>query len=228
MAQLLVAEPVVAVHGQPFVLRAESPSATIGGGRVLQPLASCCSHAAIRRRLLAWAAALGRPIRAAASRPRLARAHRQHRSPALRSCWAWPPGDAEPALATLSASGAIVELSSGPRRTARILSEVVADLEDRVLSRLGPTAQNAPAPAFDSAAACSPVLLLRPSRLPRSLTALSPAARCAAWHDRLGTSARPRLRNHSPKLSQGERKLKAELAEMIPRGGISPPDLGRA
>ena len=45
LAQLFLAEPVVAVYGQPFVLREESPPATLGGGRVLQPLARC-----IRRR----------------------------------------------------------------------------------------------------------------------------------------------------------------------------------
>ena len=39
LAQLFLAEPVVAVHGQPFVVREESPPATLGGGRVLQPLA---------------------------------------------------------------------------------------------------------------------------------------------------------------------------------------------
>ena len=38
LGQLFLAEPVVAVHGQPFVLREESPPATLGGGRVLQPL----------------------------------------------------------------------------------------------------------------------------------------------------------------------------------------------
>ena len=37
LAQLLLAEPIVAVHGQPFVLRIESPPATIGGGRVIGP-----------------------------------------------------------------------------------------------------------------------------------------------------------------------------------------------
>jgi len=39
LAQLFLAEPVVAVYGQPFVLREESPPATLGGGRVLQPRA---------------------------------------------------------------------------------------------------------------------------------------------------------------------------------------------
>ena len=38
LAQLFLAESVAAVHGQPFVLREESPSATIGGGVVLEPL----------------------------------------------------------------------------------------------------------------------------------------------------------------------------------------------
>ena len=32
-------------------------------------------------------------------------------------------------------------------------------------------------------------------------------------------------RDHSPRLSQGERKLKTELADMIRAGGTSPPDL---
>jgi selenocysteine-specific elongation factor len=37
LAQLHCAKPVVAIGGQPFVLRAESPLVTIGGGRVLLP-----------------------------------------------------------------------------------------------------------------------------------------------------------------------------------------------
>ncbi|MFN0018909.1 MAG: selenocysteine-specific translation elongation factor [Pirellulaceae bacterium] len=37
LAQLYLAEPAVATWNQPFVLRSESPVATIGGGRVLEP-----------------------------------------------------------------------------------------------------------------------------------------------------------------------------------------------
>ena len=40
LAQILPQEPVAAVWGQPFVLRHESPVATIGGGRILQPVAA--------------------------------------------------------------------------------------------------------------------------------------------------------------------------------------------
>src|SRR5207244_4078432 len=39
LAQLFLEEPVAAVHGQPFVIREESPPATLGGGRVLHPSA---------------------------------------------------------------------------------------------------------------------------------------------------------------------------------------------
>ena len=37
LAQLFLAGPVAAVHGQPFVIREESPPGTLGGGRVLRP-----------------------------------------------------------------------------------------------------------------------------------------------------------------------------------------------
>ena len=52
LAQLFTAEPIVAVHGQPFVLRDESPPATLGGGLVLQPAGRRLrrrDHAAIGR-----------------------------------------------------------------------------------------------------------------------------------------------------------------------------------
>src|SRR5690606_5126325 len=35
--QLFLSEPIVAVHGEAFVLRTQSPVATVGGGTVLQP-----------------------------------------------------------------------------------------------------------------------------------------------------------------------------------------------
>jgi selenocysteine-specific elongation factor len=39
LAQLITAEPTVACGGQPYVLRAESPVLTIGGGTILEPVA---------------------------------------------------------------------------------------------------------------------------------------------------------------------------------------------
>ena len=54
LAQLLLAEPVAAVHGQPFVIREESPPATVGGGRVLRPSRADESAAGTPRGSPAW------------------------------------------------------------------------------------------------------------------------------------------------------------------------------
>ena len=56
-AQLVLSEPCVAVWGQPFILRSESPVATLGGGRVIDPSAmplrrGAASHLAPWMRLL--------------------------------------------------------------------------------------------------------------------------------------------------------------------------------
>lgn len=45
-AQIYLNEPAVAVWGQPFVIRRESPMATLGGGRVLHPSAQPIKHPA--------------------------------------------------------------------------------------------------------------------------------------------------------------------------------------
>ena len=50
LAQLFLSEAVVAVHGQPFVLREESPPATLGGGLVIQPRGVDGSTAVMPRR----------------------------------------------------------------------------------------------------------------------------------------------------------------------------------
>ena len=39
LAQIILSEPIVTIWGQPFVIRRESPVVTIGGGRVLAPVA---------------------------------------------------------------------------------------------------------------------------------------------------------------------------------------------
>ena len=138
LGQLFLAEPVAAVHGQPFVLREESPPATLGGGRVLQP-----SARRIRRRDRAAIERLGTaalaPTRSTGSPPRW-------RSWGL-SPWTEPDLCREAGLAArrgrprrsgrLAELGALVELPLGPRRSVRVLAEFVADLEDRVLRALG-------------------------------------------------------------------------------------------
>ena len=135
LGQLFLSEPVVAVHGQPFVLREESPPATLGGGRVLQP-----SARRIRRRDHVAVARLAR-LRSPDPDERLSAAlaflgMTPWTERALCRATGIEIGEVSRALARLSDAGKLVELPLGPRRTVRVLAEFAADLEDRVLRAL--------------------------------------------------------------------------------------------
>ena len=115
---------------------------------------------------------------------------------------------------------ALVELPVGPRRTVRVLGEYAADLEDRVLRAVGRLHAARP----------------RQSAIPRvhlaaELPDLSGEALVSGIVERLKRQGRIvadartiALPGHQAKLSQGERRLKQELADAIRAGGISPPD----
>ena len=101
-----------------------------------------------------------------------------------------------------------------------MLAEFAAELEDRVLRALGRLHAARP----------------RQSAIPRvhlaaALPDLANDALVAGLLDRLKAQGKVvadartvALPGHEPKLSQGERKLKNELAEAIRAGGMSPPD----
>lgn len=218
-AQVFLSEPVAAVHGQPFVLRAESPPATIGGGRVLQP------SARRYRRRDRTAILRMQPLRAAEPVDRVRAAlgflglapWTARRLAALAGV---PIETLEPALERLAEANALVELPIGPRRTVRVLGEFAADLEDRVLRAIGRLHAAHP----------------RHSAIPRvhlsaELPDLGSDALVSGILDRLKRDGRivvdgrgVALEGHEARLSQGERRLKQELADAIRAGGISPPD----
>jgi selenocysteine-specific elongation factor len=219
LGQLFLTEPVVAVHGQPFVLREESPPATLGGGRVLQPVAR-----RVRRRDRLAVERLGR-LRSpdAAERVTAALAFQGLRPWTERGlCRMTGLAVAEilALLGRLRAEGGVVELPLGPRRTVPVLAEFAAELEDRVRRALGRLHAARP----------------RQSAIPRAhvvaaLPDIESDALITGLIKRLQAQGKvvvaPRtvaLRGHEPKLSQGERRLKNELAEALRAGGLSPPD----
>jgi selenocysteine-specific elongation factor len=219
LAQLILAEPVAAVSGQPFVLREESPPATLGGGRVLEP-----SARRVRRRDRVSVARLGRlrspdPVeRAAAALAGFGL--RPWTDAALCRQAGLAASEVAGLIGALTSSGALVELPVGPRRTVRVLAEVAEALEDRALRALGRLHAARP----------------RQSAVPRAHVAaelpdLSSDALVAALLDRLrgrglvvADARTVALKSHEPKLSQGERALKAKLAGSVRAGGFSPPD----
>ena len=219
LAQLFVAEPVVAVYGQPFVLRAESPAATLGGGRIIQPVAS-----RLRRRDRAAIARLDR-LRSADPLERLSAAlaflalapWTERRLVALTGLGL---SEVESGLASLASSGALVELAVGPKRFVRLPAELVAELEERALRAL--SRLHAARPRHSS---------IPHAQLAAAFPDVHSEALVSGLIDRLAATGKVitdlrtvALTSFQPKLSQGERKLMAELAGSIRAGGMSPPD----
>ena len=219
LGQLFLAAPVVAVYGQPFVIREESPPATLGGGRVLQPLAR-----RLRRRDQAAMARLNR-LRSVDPLERLAAALaflglKPWTERGLSAQTGLPIDQVSPMLDQLTETGALVDVPVGPRRSLRILAEFVVDLEDRVLRALGRLHEARP----------------RLSAIPRAhlsaeLPDLGSDALISGIVDRLRDQGKViveartvAVKGYEPRLSQGERRLKNELLESIRKGGMSPPE----
>lgn len=219
LGQLFLAAPVAAVHGQPFVIRAESPAETLGGGRILDPRAR-----RIKRRDHAAVARLD-ALRSADPRVRIgavlaARGLAATTETALCRLAGLPRDSVADVLAGLSAAGELVTLQVGPRRSVRVVAAFAAELDDRVLRALGRLHEARP----------------RQSAIPRThvvaeLPDLAGDAVVAAVLDRLearglvtGDARTVAVRGFEPKLSQAERRLKAELAQTLHAGGFSPPD----
>ncbi len=127
----------------------------------------------------------------------------------------------EQALAALTADGALVDLQVGPRRTVRVLAEYAIDLEDRALRAL--SRLHAARPRHSS---------IPRAQLAAAMPDLANDSLVAGLIERLKAQKRViadaravALRDFQPRLSNGERKLKAELAEAIRAGGLTPPEV---
>lgn len=220
-AQLFLSEPIVAVHGEAFVLRTQSPVATVGGGTVLQPtprrlrrrdqasiarLGALASHQAIER----LEAALAMRGLAPWTRPELTR--ESGVAPELIGQY----------VAELRTSGALIDLAIGQRRTVSLLAEAVGELEDRVLRALSRLHEAHPRHASIPRAHVS-------SQLPD----IAMGGVIQAVLDRLllrraivGDDRAVALADHKPRLTQAERQLRTSFLEAIRRGGFAPPDRG--
>lgn len=216
--QLLTAEPVVAVYGQPFVLREESPPRTVGGGRVLQPVAR-----RIRRRDRHERERLARlaspdPIeRAAAALGSYRLTPWTDRD--LGRDAGLPPAEAARIVAEDEARGLLVRLPVGPRRTVRVERRYLDELEDRAVRAVGRL--HARNPRLSG---------VRRSSVLGELADLESDSLVAALIDRLAADGRlvatdrtVALADYRPQLTQAERKLKEEAAAEIAAGGFAPP-----
>jgi selenocysteine-specific elongation factor len=220
LAQLILAEPVVAVHGQPFVLREESPPSTLGGGRVLHPSA--------RRRIRPRdRVEIERLARLASPDPktRIIAALGSYgltgwTERALTRDSGVPIGQIGPTVEALRLEKTLKAIPLGPRRSTLVLAEVVEALEARVLRALARLHEASP--RFSG--------IVR-GRVASSLADLENDALVWALIERLKAAGKVvadtrtvALADHVPKLSQAERKLKREILDAYRVAGFSPPD----
>ena len=219
LAQLHCANSVVAIGGQPFVIRAESPLVTIGGGRVLLP---CASRVSKRQRALIERL---NALRRAEDRQRAEIAIHNY------GLTSWKELDlcrdaavdvnrARQLIGVLAASGTVVELAVKPRGTIWVHHEALKDAEQRILSILGQLHAQWP---------------IRPS-IPRDRVALS----CQSWHDAHVTEAlldrlvgcgalrgdhgKVALSGFSPQLTLAQKRLREQLLTTWREAALKPPE----
>jgi len=218
MAQLVMTEPVVAVQGQPFVIREESPAWTAGGGVVLQP-----APKRIRRRDRAARARL----------PDFTDADPIVRAEAALANYGlepWTrldlgrdagldPAEADRVTTELAERQRLVELKLGPRKTARLPEAYVGQLEGRILKAVDRLHQKNPRLSSIRRAHVAGAL----SDLKNDALVSSLIDRLQAQGRLLATDRTVALPDFQPRLTQAERRLKNELDDAHRAGGFAPP-----
>jgi selenocysteine-specific elongation factor len=219
LAQLFLEEPAVAVWGQPFVVRESSAATTLGGGRVLQPVAR-----KIRRRhveLIEWV-------------ERLAGDEADQRALAV----AWfggfggftpadlvrgagvAPDQTMPLVERLKAEGRLAEMAVGQTRRLLLHADLLRELEERVLAVLTRMHEQFPLlTAHDR------------KRLHAQLDYIGDEPLVSAAVDRLlargvltGDARRVARADFKPKLSANQRKLKDKIVAAYREAGFQPPE----
>jgi selenocysteine-specific elongation factor len=212
-------EPVAAVFGEAFVLRRQSPPATLGGGRVLQPKASRFrkNDSSFIERMTRFAT--GNPAE------RLVESLRnQGLTPTSELSICRDTGIAwdqiGPLREQLKVTGELILISVGSRRAIVMESGFVHEIEFRILHNLDRLHNEYPRQSsiLRAQIEASMAYLEHPSFV------LSVLDRMVARGQLVAIGRGLAIKGFEPKLSQGERKLKAEIAEAFRNAGASPPD----
>jgi len=216
MAQLFLARPAVATWNQPFVVRSESPVATIGGGQVLEPVAARLHRK--DSRLVARLADLASPdplARAAAA--------------ILMAGWRrWQPGDLvraagigepESVCRLLLQRGDLVALTVAPGRERWLHRDVVRELKQRIETVLRRLHEQAPLQAsFDRGQVVGHFRSVEDDALVESLlNSLAGEGRIVVRQRALAAS------DHGPRLSDRERETLEKILEIYRQAEYQPP-----
>jgi selenocysteine-specific elongation factor len=136
LAQVFLDEPVMAVWGQPFVVRGSSATQTLGGGQVLQPLAK-----KVRRRHLEMLERIEKLWSGSIEERALATAwfggfSGFTASDLVRSANVGPDQTRE-LVERLLSSGALVDVALGSGRRLLLHGDMIRELDERILAVVG-------------------------------------------------------------------------------------------
>lgn len=217
-AQLFLNQPAVAVWGQPFVVRSESPVVTIGGGVVLDPTAE---------RLRKPDAAVLQLVEDLGAADPVQRASAALYFAGLRD---WQPQDLartagidqpEQAVEELRQRGELREITLSPTRALRVHRLLIERLSERIVQALHKLHQQNPLRS-----------VLDRHQLAAAFRYLGDTVLFDAILQHLQGTGRIRITERGvaavgqgPKLSQNERKLLGELIETFRQAGLQSPSV---
>jgi selenocysteine-specific elongation factor len=219
LAQLFVSNPVTSVWGQPFVLRDSSAEHTLGGGQVLQPVAS-----KIRRRHLEtldrldslWSKDTGTR---ALSVTWFSGFRGVTKSDLILSAGV-AANDVAALFERLLTKGELVELALAQHRNLVLHTSRVVELESQILGVLSALhSENALVSMHDRQKTLARLEYIGDEQLLQAIT-----DRLIAAKKLIGDARKIARADFKPKLSANQRKLKDRIVEAHVQGGFQPPE----
>ncbi len=219
LAQVFLDEPVMAVWGQPFVIRGSSATQTLGGGQVLQPVAR-----KIRRRHVEmlerieklWSGTADERVLAAAWFGGFGGfAH----ADLVRGANVGPDQAAE-VIARLKDQKALVDVPLGSGRHLLLHSDMIQELDERILTALGRLHEQFPLmTTHDRQKVQSQLDYVGDDTLVHAAV-----DRLIAQKRVVGDLRRVARADFKPKLSAGLRKLKDKVVAEYQQARFAPPE----
>ncbi len=218
LAQVFLNESAVATNQQSFVIRAESPAATIGGGRILDPNAQRLSRSNLTDLAMLRDLASDQADRRLAASIYLAPLGQWKKELAPRLTAVI---DAEPVIESLKSSGEILEKKISPSQNILVHAKTIQQIAARIQAALGkmhddsPLRIDFPLATLEQRFDYLKFKAIFDTALQQLVTAKTV--------DKVGTNVA--LAGRGPQLSKNERRLLDELIQAIRAGGLQPPDV---
>jgi selenocysteine-specific elongation factor len=218
LAQLFLEEPVVAVWGQPFVLRDSSAEHTLGGGQVLQPIAG-----KIRRRHIE---VLERVEKLWSEAPEVRTQvvawfggfHGATAADFVRGAGVGP-AQVPLLLQELQTANKIIDVSAGGKKVL-LHTDRVAEVEHRLLDVLGKLHDEHPLmTTHDRQSVLSHLAYVGDDAIAQGIS-----ERLLKTNKLVGDAKRIARADFKPKLTANQRKLKDQIVEAMRAAAFQPPD----